>query len=288
MPRLFWLRVPLRQGAIVAAFWLFAVQVAPAQAQAPSIANLRPGGAQPGKTVDVTLTGGNLSGAGALWTSFPATATLADGIENNGTQADKVVFRLEVPADAPLGIHGVRVAAPGGVSNLKLFVVDDLSSVAEAEPNNSPGEPQEITAPVAVDGTVESEQLDYFKFHVTAGQRLTFEVLGRRIGSPLDPVIRLLDLRGRELAYSDDEDGIGSDCRLAHQFAEEGDYLLELRYIRYQGGGNYTYRLRVGDFPGLTVPYPMGGKRGTHIAVEFAGDAIGEVPQSLVTVPDEP
>lgn len=273
---------------IVAASWLILAPALLARAQAPTLSHVQPHGVQPGQTVDLTLTGSNLAGAGSLWTSFPAKAHLAEGVENNGQQPNQVVFRLEVPADAPLGIHGLRVAAAGGVSNLKLFVVDDLPAVAEVEPNDSPGEPQEIQPPVAVDGIVKNEELDDFRFHAAAGQRLTFEVLARRIGSPLDPVVRLLDLRGRELAYSDDEGGLGSDSRLTYTFREEGDYLLELRDIRYQGGDEYAYRLRIGDLPDVTVPYPMGGKSGTHIAVEFAGDHPTGIPSTEVSVPDEP
>jgi hypothetical protein len=257
-------------------------------AQAPTLARLSPTGGAPGSTVDVTLYGGNLAGATRIWTSFPATATLPTDIENNGTQADHVVFRLEIPQDAPLGVGGIRVATDKGVSEVRLFVVDDLPNVAEAEPNNSPGEPQAIPVPSAVSGSIDAEQFDYFKIEARAGQSLAFEVLARRLGSPMDPMARLLDLAGRELAYNDDAGGIGSDCRFAYTFDKDGEYLIEIRDIRFQGSANHIYRLRVGDFPVATVPYPMGGRRGSEIEVELAGTNVAGAPARKLKVPEEP
>ena len=42
-------------------------------------------------------------------------------------------------------------------------------------------------------GKTDAEASDYFKVAVKPGQRLTFEVLGRRLGSLLDPVVKLYD-----------------------------------------------------------------------------------------------
>ena len=66
---------------------------------------------------------------------------------------------------------------------------------------------------------------DFFRIAVAAGQRVSFEVLGRRLGSGLDPVLRLRDSAGRELpgAYSDDAPGLQTDARLTHTFGVAGD-----------------------------------------------------------------
>ena len=54
--------------------------------------------------------------------------------------------------------------------------------------------------PCVVIGQVSAESSEFFKFTVAAGQRLSFEVLGRRLGSALDPWIKLYDAKsGREL-----------------------------------------------------------------------------------------
>ncbi|OYW15941.1 MAG: hypothetical protein B7Z55_14500, partial [Planctomycetales bacterium 12-60-4] len=119
----------------------------------------------------------------------------------------------------------------------------------------------------------------------TEGQTLSFEVLSRRIGSPLDPMIRVLDARGRELAFSDDASGLSGDAQISHKFAAAGDYFLELRDIRFQGG---AYRLRIGDFPCATVAYPLAIQRGQSAPVTLAGFAIDGVAPLSMTAPADP
>jgi hypothetical protein len=255
-----------------------------AQAAIPSIASTLPQAATPGQTLDVNFRGANLAAPTQLWTSFPAEIALPTEIAGNGTNAAEITYRLKLPADAPLGVHALRVVTAQGISNLKLFALDDLPSLVQARPNQTVAAAQLLTLPVAVDGYVDSLSRDYYKFQAAAGQRLSIEVLARRLGSPLDSMIRLLDGRGRELAYNDDAPGVGSDSMLSYTFREAGEYVLEVRDIRYQGGGNFNYRLRIGDFPCVTVPYPMGIQRGVSASVAFAGSTAQEAQPIPVNV----
>ena len=75
------------------------------------------------------------------------------------------------------------------------------------------------------------------------------EIFARRIGSALDPTLRLFDASGREIAYSDDLPGLSEDAQIDHTFAKAGDYVLAVEDNLNQGGGNYYYHLRIGDFP---------------------------------------
>lgn len=254
-------------------------------AQAPSISRLSPQAVGPGQTVDVTVTGGNLAGATELWTSFGERAPLSPDVADNGSNAGSVVFRVTAPAEGSLGIHGVRVTTPGGVSSLKAFVVDDLPSIAEAGGNNSPETAQVVALPCAIDGQVDNLSRDYFKFDVAAGQRVSFEVLARRLGSPLDSSLYLYRADGRELFYNDDVEGLSSDSQFAYTFEEAGTYVLEIRDIQYAGGGNHTYRLRIGDFPCVNVAVPMAVQRGTSPQVVFAGSSVEDVAPVTLAVP---
>lgn len=255
--------------------------------QVPTISGVSPQGIAPGSTVDVTLTGGGLNGVGALWHSFPADVSLAPDIEKNGQEAGKVVYRLAVPADVPVGIYGIRVANAQGASDLRLVAVDELPTVAQAAGNTTADKAQVLELPRAVDGAVAALTQNYYRFKVDAGQVVSFEVLARRLGSALDPMIRLLDANGRELAYSDDVPGLRADARLSYEFATAGEYLVEIRDIRYQGGGGHFYRLRVGDFPCVSVPYPMGVQRGTQATVTFAGEHTEGVDPVKLQVPTD-
>lgn len=272
-------------GPLLLAAFAWSVPVA---AQPPSVSHLSPSAVVPGQSTDVTCHGANLAGATAAWVGVPAAQVeLAAGIEGNGTQADRVVYRVTVPAEAAVGVYGLRVATGQGVSNLRLLMVDDLPTVEDGGANKTRETAQALSLPVAVDGACEAESYDYYRFTAVAGQRVSIEVWGRRLGSALDPVIRLLDASGRELAYSDDEPGIGVDCRLSYQVEAAGEYLLELRDIRYQGGAAHRYRLRVGDFPLVHAVFPLAGAAGTSPRLMAVGDDALAVAGWQVSVPPE-
>jgi hypothetical protein len=255
--------------------------------QPPTLSHIVPGGVQPGKTVDVVFHGGNLAGAAGIWASFPVTAVLTPGIDGNGSQPASVSYRLTIPADVPLGVGGIRVATGKGISNLRLILLDDLAGIAKAGGNKSLQTAQSVSPPIAVDGACDAESSDFYKITAAAGQRLSVEVFARRVGSPLDPMIRLLSATGRELAFSDDEAASGADGRLSYQFEAAGDYYLEIRDVRFQGGAAHRYRLRLGDFPLPSVPYPLAAQKGTSANIELAGKNIDSSAPFAVAVPSD-
>jgi hypothetical protein len=256
---------------------------------APTLNPVLPLGAQRGTAPDLTLTGTNLADPVALWTNIPGAKATIPTDANNGKEPTKLRVKLDVPKDAPLGLYAVRLATARGMSNLRLFCVDDLPPV-NAEPAARKKETaQAVPVPSVVVGKADPEQTDYFKVAVKAGQRLSFEVLGRRLGSAFDPQLSVVDARtGREVAYSNDSPGLQSDARLTHTFKEAGDYLVEVRDVTFRGGPDFSYRLRIGDFPCATTPVPMAAKRGSKVAVRFAGPNVEGVAPVEVTVPTDP
>jgi hypothetical protein len=263
------------------------VVASPVFGQTPSINGTSPQAVAPGKVIPLKVRGGNLVGAAQIWSSFPATGVLDPAVPDNGKAAGEVTFALTVPPEAPVGVHGLRVANATGISNMWLVMVDDLPSVAQVKPNGLVTQAQVLTVPVGVDGSVDSLTRNFYKFTAATGQTLSFEVVARRLGSPLDPMLRILDLQGRELAYSDDAAGLGGDSRLTHTFKDAGDYVVEVRDIRFQGGGNFYYRLRIGDFPCVTTPYPLGVKKGGPAQVAFAGSRLDGALPVTVNIPNE-
>jgi hypothetical protein len=258
--------------------------------QAPVLQPAVPLGMQRGTTLDLTLTGSNLAEPTGLWTSFPAKVTIpTEG--TNGKDNGKLLVRLQVPGDAPLGFHAIRLATRRGISNQRLFCLDDLPQVLEGSANNSPATAQTVPLPCVVVGRIDAETTDYFKFRVTAGQRVSFDILGHRLGSAFDPQLQLLDASsGRELpsSYSNDAPGLETDARLTHTFKNAGDYLVAVRDVSYRGGGDFHYRLRIGDFPCATTPLPLAVKRGSKTAVAFTGPMLEGVAPVEVTAPTDP
>jgi hypothetical protein len=258
--------------------------------QAPTLTTPANLGARPGETVELTLTGTNLADAVSVLLGCPGKATIPTD-NKNGTDPAKLRVKIELPTDCPLGLHTFRVATRNGVSNFRPFVVDDLPLVAEADNNRTRDTAQVISIPVVVAGRTDAEASDFYKLKVSAGQTLTFEVLARRTGSPLDPIVVLHDARTkRELVnlYADDTPGLESDCRLVHTFKEAGEYLVEVRDTTYRGGADFYYRLRIGEFPGATTAFPLAAQRGQTASIGFAGPGAGDIPPVSIKAPADP
>jgi hypothetical protein len=259
--------------------------------KAPVLNPVAPLGVQRGTKIDLTLTGTNLADPTGLWLSFPAKVTIPTEA-NNGKDNGKLLVQLEVSADAPLGFHTLRLATTRGISNFRLFCVDDLPQVLEVDTNRSRGSAQAVPVPCVVVGRCDvAESADWYKITVTAGQRVSFEVLGRRLGSSFDPQITIYDSRtGREVlgGHSNDAPGLQTDPRLTQTFKDAGEYLIEVRDVSYRGAGDFWYRLRIGDFPCATTPMPLAVRRGSQTTVTFAGPNVRGVAPVEVFAPTDP
>jgi hypothetical protein len=247
-------------------------------------------GVQRGTNLDLTLTGTNLGDPTGVWTSFPAKVTIpTEG--NNGKDQTKLLVKIEVPKDAPLGLHSLRLATTRGMSNVRLFCIDDLPQVMETATNHTIEMAQVVPVPCVVCGRADAEQRDYFKVSVKAGEALSFEVLGRRLGSAFDPQITLYDAKtGREVpgAHSNDAPGLQTDAALRWTFKDAGDYVIEIRDVTWKGGEDFLYRLRIGDFPLAATTIPMAVKRGSKATVHFGGSWVDKVAPVEVQAPADP
>lgn len=243
-------------------------------------------GAKPGTSVELVLTGTNLTDAIEVWTSFGGKVAIPDKQKD----AKKLTVKLDVPADAAPGLHALRVATRAGVSNLRPICLDELPEVAEAGKNKSKASPQTVPVPCVVTGSAETESADYFRFPVQAGQPITVEVLGRRLGSPIDPVVILSDGTGKELGgvYADDTPGLQSDARVVYVPKRSGELVAEVRDTTYRGGPDYAYRVRIGRFPGATTAFPLAVRRGQTVEVGFSGPGLDGVKPVSVTAPTDP
>ncbi|HEV3303679.1 MAG TPA: hypothetical protein VG055_28765 [Planctomycetaceae bacterium] len=255
---------------------------------AQAIASVTPLALRPGQTQEFVLAGSGLAEARQLWSGFPQKSVITPESPKHAKNPAAASLRVTVPPQAPLGIYGIRVATLSGISPLRLVMLDDLPTVRAAGANLSRAAAQNLSLPTAVEGTLPAQQLHYFKFHAEPGQRLSFEVYARRIGSLLDPTLRLFDAAGREVTYSDDVPGLSEDAAIQRTFRTGGDYVLELGDNLYQGGGDYFYRLRIGDFPAAPLPYPLAATRGGEFTCQFADNARSSIEPARGKAPSDP
>src|SRR5262249_38544182 len=150
--------------------------------------------AQRGKTTRVTFIGSALSQALDVWASVPASAIKATPVANGAAEgrAGRSVVDLQVAPDAPVGLCGLRLATRDGLSNVHLFLIDDLPVIAKPTGR----EPLKTTLPAAVWGTLSGANVERFTIEVGAFQRVSFEAVGNRFGKDVDPLITIRDGEG--------------------------------------------------------------------------------------------
>lgn len=138
--------------------------------------------------------------------------------------------------------------------------------IAEQESNDSAASAQKISGAVSIAGAIDRPgDEDVFQFEAEAGSEIVAEILARRLTSPLDSMLRLTDLNGREIARNDDFDDKSAglvphqtDSYLRAKLPAKGIYLVHVTDNQRKGGCDYSYRLRVGpprpDFAVYIVP----------------------------------
>jgi len=250
---------------------------------------------QPGQTTHITLVGAELQDATALWTTLPA-----DSVKSQWVSSDEagVTFAVEITGDARPGLYGLRVATPSGLSNVHLFAVDDLPIVVERETagaktgtaatgpsNNSLDRAQAIALPAVVVGTSPASDIDCYAIEVIAGQRVSFEVVGNRLGKAFDPLVKIFDANGRSVIERDNDVGLFFDSRFEHTFKKGGRHYVRLTDTRYHGSRHWTYMLRMGRFPAARVAIPSTVQAGKHTVLHFPELGMGrkefDVPAKL-------
>ncbi|HKW98340.1 MAG TPA: hypothetical protein VJN43_11460 [Bryobacteraceae bacterium] len=202
---------------------------------APHLETIAPLSIRPGATIEATLFGAGLNGAGKLWFSSPGFS--GEVLEMRGKTAR---VKIQCPANAPEGPTQVAVITSGGRSDPATLLVD-------ATPAYSGGEV--IHAPVSIDGIARYRQPERFAFDVKAGETLDFEVRAQRFGSPVDSLVRIVDTLGNQIAADDDYDFPGShfskDSFISHQFKDAGRYFVEIRNLWKTTGEDFPYQLLV-------------------------------------------
>ena len=142
-----------------------------------------------GSPTEVTINGTNLKGNPEL--DRARSASRRDPAD--GSNADAANWKTKLDGRPRDGRR--RLPDPGpdraGLSNPFLFAVGQLPQVAETEDNSTFETAQAIPSPVVVEGQAAGNDVDYFKFAGKKGERIVVDAQCARIGSGVDPSIRL-------------------------------------------------------------------------------------------------
>lgn len=197
-----------------------------AMGELPFITSIFPLGGRAGTKVEVELTGWNLP-------------------------VDKV--SIDATYDRKRPIRSFSVRNGDLVSNRINVPIDMITETMEKEPNDKPDKAQEVPVPIIINGRIDRrDDIDTFRIEGHASEHIIAEVFARRLGSPLDSLVRLLDAEGKEVAVSDDYEDKGTpllthhaDSRLSATLPATGTYYLRIAEAQRRGGPDYGYRMYV-------------------------------------------
>lgn len=291
------IRLDLRGAALLGAM-LFSCSLGRAQTSYPMLMSLQPAAAQIGQTSEHVLTARNsLTGAtSVLVTGEGVTGEVVPPEVKPGETppaSDRIKVRFTVGPDALPGVRDFRLATPTGATTVGQLVIVRDPVVAEDAGNNNDAlaGAQVVTLPATICGIIEkAEDVDHYKFHAEAGQALTFSMQCMRLEDRLhdmqvraDPILTLKNASGTVLEQVDNY--FAGDPLLHYAFSAAGDYLLEIRDVRYQGNPYWIYSLEINDRPYLLNPYPLGVAPGVENRLELVGYQVPPGQQAILALP---
>jgi hypothetical protein len=151
------------------------------------------------------------------------------------------------------GVYPFSARKGDWTSNRVPFEVDTLPECLAKKPNSTPETAQAVTMPVIVNGRIERPgEWDMYRIEGKGGEEIVAEVFARRLGSPLDSVLKLTDSSGRQLAFNDDweDKGVGlethhADSYIRARLPASGAYFVSIGDAQQQAGPEFAYRLRL-------------------------------------------
>jgi hypothetical protein len=254
-------------------------------AAAPLITELRPRGGNLSRPFTLTVVGRDLGEGARIWSRLPASFTPVTPPDQDETMKPgrMAAYLVEPKAGVQPGVYPVRIESSTGISNVLLFTVGTYPETAEEEsaPYSQPNRNDSIetaepvqSVPITVNGTLRGAERDLYRVYGKAGEWRVFEVEARRCGSAIDPVLRILDGGGKQLARSEDAPATGLDARVRFTFPREGFYYVEVHDARFSSQKQNFYRLKMGPYAYADGIFPLGGRRGGPVDVALFGSRL--------------
>ncbi|MFM9960359.1 MAG: hypothetical protein ACKV2Q_03940 [Planctomycetaceae bacterium] len=271
---------------------------ASAQTAFPMLMSLKPVAVQIGTTSEVTVNS-RYSMHSAESVLVTGGGVLGEVVRPDVKPDDKspnvvaLKVKLTVAADAVPGVRDLRVVTAQGVSTVAQLVVVEDPVVVEQAKNDSMAEAQAITLPATACGCFEkAEDLDFFKFKVEAGQSLVFHVRSQRLQDRIhdlqahsDPILTIRNAQGSTIAAADNV--FHGDPFLCHRFEQAGEYLLEMRDVRYNGNQYWEYAVEIHSRPFVRSVFPLAIAAGKEQRLSAIGSQLPVDPAVTLTLPSD-
>ncbi len=279
-----------------------------AYAQKLTSGYLFPAGGQVGTTVEIEAGGLNINKAVKVMFNHPGIkGEVIPVVESAASKrkrrrlndqsspqlADKVKIKITIAADVPCGLYDLRLQSPKGLSNKLPFEVSSYPNFIE-EKKSSISKPNKVTSlPAVLCGYVSPGGIDYFQFTGRKGETLVASVKGRQLVPYIadavpgwfQPVIKIVDSKGKEIAFSDDYHHY-VDPVIITTLPKDDNYMLMIHDAIYRGREDFNYRIEIGVIPFVTGRYPAYGVAGKKIKQELEGVNLGS-DKTVVKIKNE-
>ncbi|MES2594449.1 MAG: PPC domain-containing protein [Verrucomicrobiota bacterium] len=206
-------------------------------------------------SADVRFTGSaamvyrlHLSASAVVTQVFPQTVTLSGKSEvelighNLDPKKTKHAFESkDIRREGDLAL----VTPPGAVWPIQVFVSEKAATI-EKEPNNTKEQPTPIQVGAAAGGRI-ADKADVDRFAVTMrkGDKLQARVLAKRLGLPLDALLKIEGPDGKLIISSDGESEQRPDPQVVWTAAADGAHVIVVEDLFHRGGDDKSYVLAV-------------------------------------------
>ena len=177
-------------------------------------------------------------------------------LQSSPSLGQRLLVTVAAAPDAKPGPREFRVFAPNGMSAPRPFFVTAAPHMAEplyAPPHRPrPPAPVVMNLPCVLDGQIMPGQTDKWTLRLQKDRTITLRTVARElqpyIGDAVpgffNPAIRLLNAKGAEVAFADDN-FYHPDPVLVFTPPEDGDYTLEIHDLLYRGRDDFVYSITV-------------------------------------------
>jgi hypothetical protein len=272
---------PIRKMLVASILAACLSQNALAQLPLARLSTIFPAGGQIGTTFEVSLTGVDLDDAKEI--HFSTEGIAAKPKLNGSGQPDANKFIVTIASNVQPAVCDARVIGRFGISNPRVFVLDDLPEVIGKSPNHTLSNATEIAVETLVNGRCEPNAVDYFKFGALKGRRVLIQCLAKEIDSRMDDAIVLCDATGKELERKR-RGGL-----IDFTAPADGQYLIKVHDFLFRGGEEYFYRLKISAGPFVDYIFPPAAVPGSRSEFALYGRNLpGGIPVNGLTVDRKP
>jgi len=255
-----------RRVAVGALLCCAAMTTSAVDAAPPKVTRLSVRGFQTGGVTRLVVQGTDLSTDQGVAPQLVCGAGLKGQKLIGTAKPTTVEFDVELDSAIVAGIYPLRIATSEGVSAAEFVTVDVLPQRAVV-----PAGDDVVDLPIALHGTLAGSAVQPIVFRGRKGQSITIDVLARRLGSKLRPVVHLYDADKRQLAWSLPQTALAGDARVSAVLPSDGDYTVAVHDLTYAAATPGHYRVAIGSFDYVDQVFPPVVERGTSTELELIG-----------------